>query len=548
MKKIKQYKLVLLKRFIIISTGILLFALHSCTDFLTKEPLDQLSDNTFWKNEKDARMALVGCYQVNNGMWLEGDWWSYRGLLWLEFATDNAFDRRGIHSNQSKLTSGDNISTNRVPQNYWQSSYKKIARCNNFLENIENVKMDEAEKKQMIAEVRFLRACQYFYLSQFWGAVPLVTKVLTIDEANSITRTPKNEVVDFVLSELTETANDLPVSWDPSDDGRATKGAALAFKGRLQMAEKSWADAASTYKSIIDLGVYGIDPRYEELFLESGENSPEIIFSNQLIENLLPSGILQHHYPFIAGGWHVMCPLNSIVDEYECTDGKSIDESPLYDPSHPFENRDPRLYMSVLLPNYSTFKGILYVTHPDSITAPDRVPTKTKTGYGLRKFLDENYSGDLYNYGGNLPLVRYSEILLSYLESVIESGQSVNQALLDETINKVRGRASVNLPPVTELDPDKLLTIVRHERRVELAFEGVRYWDLLRWGIADEVLDADFYGAKIADSPDDTPYQVDATGHYYVCTRHFRKDVDYLWPIPQTEIDINPNLTQNPGY
>ncbi len=548
MKRKNQYKLTFLKQIILFATGFVLLFSYACSDFLDKAPLDQLSDNTFWKNEKDARMALAGCYQINNGMWVEGDWWSYRGLLWLEFATDNAFDRRGIHSNQSKLTSGDNISTNRVVRNYWRNSYKKIARCNNFLEKIGEVNMDETAKKQMIAEVRFIRACQYFYMSQFWGDVPLVTKVLTIDEANNVERTPKSQVVSFVLSELTDAANDLPVSWDPSNYGRATKGAALAFKGRLQMAERSWADAAATYRSIMDLGVYQIDPRYEELFIESGENSPEIIFSNQLIENLLGSGILQHHYPFMAGGWHVMCTLGSLVDDYECTDGKSIQESPLYDPDHPFDNRDPRLYMSVLLPNYSTFKGMLYVTHPDSITAPDRIPTKTKTGYGLRKFMDESYSGDKLSYGGNLPIVRYSEVLLSYLESVIEAGQPITQDLLDETINQVRGRASVNLPPITELDPDKLLPVVRHERRVELAFEGIRYWDLLRWGIADSVLNGDFYGAKIADSPNDTPYQVDATGHFYVCTRHFRKDVDYLWPIPQTEIDINPNLTQNPGY
>ena len=525
------------------------FAFVSCDEnLLDKAPLDKLSDQSFWKSENDAQLTLAGCYKINHNMWGENDWWSYRGLLWLEFATDNAYDRRGLNSPQSKLSSGANTSTNGMINNYWKASYKKIGRCNYFLENIDKVNMATDKKAEMIAEVKFIRACQYFYMSQYWAGVPLVTRVLTIDEANNVSRNSKEEVVSFIFEELNAAILELPVERPESEFGRVTKGAALAFKGRLELAEKKFKDAARTYEKIINSGVYSIDSRYEELFLEKGEYSKEIIFGTQLLEDDLGHGIMQHFYPYIAGGWHIFCPLNNIVDAYECTDGKTIEKSNIYDALNPFDNRDPRLYQSVLLPHYSTFKGIMYETHPDNKNALDRVPNKTKTGYGLRKFSDENYEGDLKNSGNNIPIIRYAEVLLSYLEAKLESGEAVSQGLLDATINQIRGRSSVNMPPVNELDTDKLRDILRRERRVEFAFEGIRYWDLLRWKLAEEVLVGKIYGAKVTDDPSNSQYVVDAEGHYYVNTRSFRADIDYLWPIPQTERDINANLIQNNGY
>ena len=521
----------------------------SCDDnLLDKAPLDKLSDQSFWKSENDAKLALAGCYKINHNMWGESDWWSYRGLLWLEFASDNAYDRRGLNSPQSKLSSGSNNSTNGVVKNYWNASYKKIGRCNYFLENIDKVTMDDNKKAEMVAEVKFLRACQYFYMSQYWGGVPLVTSVLTIDEANNVTRSTKDDIVKFVFDELKAAILDMPVERPENEFGRATKGAALAFKGRLELSEEMFAEAARTYEAIINSGVYSIDSHYQELFLEAGEYSNEIIFSSQLLENDLGHGIMQHFFPYIGGGWHIFCPLNGAVDAYECVDGKTIDESEIYDPQNPYDNRDPRLYMSVLLPHYSTFKGIMYESHPDNKDAMDRVPNKTKTGYGLLKFCDENYEGDMNNSGNNIPIIRYSEVLLSYLEAKLEAGEEINQGVLNATINQVRGRSSVNMPKVTQTATDVIRKIVRRERRVELAFEGIRYWDLLRWRVADELLVGNIYGAKVTDDPLNSTYVVDEQGHYFVNTRNFRKDIDYLWPIPQSERDINPKLEQNYGY
>ncbi len=168
----------------------------------------------------------------------------------------------------------------------------------------------------------------------------------------------------------------------------------------------------------------------------------------------------------------------------------------------------------------------------------------TQTGYGLKKYIDENYGGNLQSSGGDLPLIRYAEVLLGYLEAKVEAGDAIDQGLLDMTINQVRGRASVNLPPVTETNPGLLLPIVRHERRVELACEGIRYWDLLRWKTAETVLNANFYGAPFpgAKKMKKLNNQTDPYSRWFVTTRKFRAAIDYQWPVPQAEVNINPNL------
>ena len=165
-----------------------------------------------------------------------------------------------------------------------------------------------------------------------------------------------------------------------------------------------------------------------------------------------------------------------------------------------------------------------------------------------RKYFDENAIGDITSYSAVTPIIRYAEVLLGYLECVLESGQPVSQTLLDQTINKVRGRGDVNMPAIHETNADKLREIVRHERRIELAYEGIRYWDLLRWNIAHEVLVGKIWGAPY---PASAKYakaskEVDPTGHcrWYVGKREFRNPQDYTWPIPLSEQNINPNLRE----
>ncbi|WP_343701680.1 RagB/SusD family nutrient uptake outer membrane protein [Chitinophaga sp.] len=541
-------------KYVIISAALLSTLLAGCAKELEKSPTDKFDGANFWTSESNTLLALTGVYRGNlkfNGTEVvPSDWWSYAGLLFMEFSTDNAYDRRGENSSYNKLSNGTLTANIDILKSYWSVSYAKIARANYFLENVEKVQINEATKKRFIAEVRFLRAVQYFYMAQFWGSVPLVKRTLTPDEANNVLKAPKAEIVQFVADEFNAAVPDLPRHRDvpPAERGRVSKQTVLAFLGRLHLAEGKYREAADAYKTIIDFGDNIIDPDYAGLFQTSNENSNEIIFSVQYIDNLAAVAMNQHFFPAVAGGWHIFCPLGSIVENYEFSDGTPFSyNDPRYDPQDVGKGRDPRLRYSVIY-NGDTFKNLRYITHPDSSNSPDQLGAgkqTTQTGYGLKKICDESASTNLLNYGGNTPVIRYAEVLLSYLEAKLESGQAIDQALLDATINQVRGRASVNLPKVTETAPAALRTVLRRERRSELAFEGIRYWDLIRWKEATTTLNGDFYGAPFPNAVK-TRKKGNITDPYkrwYVTSKAFRP-ADYTWPIPQSEINVNPNLAK----
>ena len=536
-------------KYIIFTMLVSAVTLASCD--LERTPLDQFSEETFWSSEDNAQLALVGIYKgdilFNEPEYTPVDWWSYGGLLFMEFPSDNAYDRRGSGSNFYRMTDGTLLSNNGYTSAYWKESYTKIARCNRFLEGIDKLN-DSAVVARFKAEARFIRAAQYFYLSQFFGDVPLVTKVLTKDEANTVEKATKEQITNFIITEFTDAAADLPRFKDmqTSEIGRACKQASLAFLGRTLLAAKKYKEAADVYKEIIDLGDNAIDPDYVSIFLPSNKNSSENIFSTQYIQDLAGNALPQHSFPVKDGGWCLTNVAGGLFEAYQFIDGTQFSyDSPLYDPNNLGKNRDPRLDYTIYY-NGATFKGTVYICHPDSASSPDKVAggQTTQTGLMMRKYFDETFSSNLNSYGGNIPVIRYAEVLLSYLEAKLENGDPITQGLLDETINKVRGRASVHMPPVTEVIAEKLRPILRNER-VELGMEGIRYWDLLRWGIAEEALNGDIYGAPFPGSKRVSPNKqgsVDPYGRWYVNSRAFRKGQDYRWPIPQSEQDINPNL------
>src|SRR5690606_34225393 len=180
-----------------------------------------------------------------------------------------------------------------------------------------------------------------------------------------------------------------------------------------------YAEAATTYKRIIDYGDNQIDPDYEALFLVSHKNSNEHIFSTQYVENDASNAMFQHFFPAVKGGWHIFCPLGSLVEAYSFEDGTPFSyEDPRYDPNDIAAHRDPRLKASILF-NGDTFGTTRYITHPDSTTSPDQLGAgkqTTQTGYGIRKMMQADFSGQLANSGTNIPIIRYAEVLLSYLE------------------------------------------------------------------------------------------------------------------------------------
>jgi len=525
-----------------------LFLLMGCEkNFLDEYPKDKLSEGTFWKTLNDANLALTGCYELEISD-VHNDFTGWNaGIPYLEQWTDIA-----RHKQPTDWSIGINyLSTETRLNERWSFNYKKISRCNYFLENIDKVDMVSGQKAEMKAEVRFLRDYCYYLLYQVYGGVPLVTKTLTFNEANTISRSPKNDVVNFVLSDLDKAILDLPVTRPSNLQGRIEKGAALALKGRILMSEGRWVEAAANYKSIIDLQRYTIDSRFKKLFEADGDNSNEIIWALRYVQDLYGEGATQ--FMLISqwyGGNTEMNIFQNVIDAYLMTDGNTFQTSPLYDPANPFKNRDPRLYATVMLPGYTVFKGRTYQGHPDSL-AKVGTAYAGHTGYQLNKFEDSGYTGDIASYGGDFKIFRYAEVLLSYLESKIEAGDNITQGLLDETINKVRARAEVHMPLITELNSAALRTIVRNERYYEFAFEGIRYYDILRWKIADEVINKKFYGMKLTDAPGSYTgkYVINATGNLFSCEKKWDfKGHNYLWPLPQTELDINKNLVQNPGY
>lgn len=535
----------------IILTAVIFTTLVSCS--LDRYPLDKMSEGPIWSSEENALLGITGIYkntiQFNSPEYNPTDWWSYGGLIFTEFASDNGYDRRGINSGFHQLSSGALLSNNGYINNYWSNSYSKIAKANRFLEGIDKLNASEDIIKRFKSEARFLRATQYIYLSQYFGSVPIVTKTLSMQVANNVEKSSIQDIRQFIEIELTECVEGLPLfsELNDSETGRASKQAALAFLGRLYLNSKEFSKAIKVYEEIINYGENDISPDYSALFLPKGENSSENIFSMQYLEDLAGSAMPQHAYPSKDGGWCLINVSGSLFEAYEFIDGTPFNfESPLYNPNNLGENRDPRLDYTIYY-DKSNFKGSTYHCHPDNNSSPDRIASgqTTQTGFMMRKYFDESFTGNLNSYGGNIPIIRYAEILLSLLEAKIENGDVIDQTLLDKTINKVRGRASVNMPKITTIETEELRKRLRNERRVEFGMEGIRYSDLLRWGTAHIELNKDILGApfpgseRVSNYPNGT---TDKYGRWYVGTRNFRVDKDYQWPIPQREQEINPNL------
>lgn len=539
--------------------------LVSCTDYLDLQPTTDISENTFWTGEGDALLALTGCYKIPTGFTSQ-DFSLNHCMMFLDFAGGNGVEKENVTTQQ--MASSELVSTSRTLQSIWGNAYGQIAHHNTFLEKISACPMDENKKALWSAEVKCLRAYYYFNLAFYWGDVPMPLKTLTVKEANTILRTPQADVYEQIEEDLLDAIALLPEQRIAKEYGRYTKSAARVILSRLYLAQNRWTEAASTLKTIIDADLFQIDKRfgdesYEKLFQIGGETSPEIIFPIMYIKDLFTSALYQYYYPeCIAGGWHQFAPYNELVKEYFCTDGKDIYTSPLYDDDDPYMNRDLRLYASFFLPPLGSYPGTKFnnITY-NCYLGPNKNDSYNRytrfNGYCPKKATDPSIINDINKTYVYTPLFRYAEVLLSYLEAVNESAPgSVNQSMLDLTINDIRDR--VNLPPVQLADvgtQELLRTALRKERRVELAFEGQRYYDVLRWGTAMQELNHTFTGVKLSDDPSAPNFRgsgatasaVDENMYYAFEKRTWSAHNRY-WPIPQAVLNINPALGQNQGY
>ena len=522
--------------------------LVSCSDLLEKNPPSAISDNTFWTGENDAYLALVGCYRFQTG-WSHDDFATPQGLLYLDFAGGNGTEKENF---TTLMASSNTVATNGNLEWYWKNAYTQIAKYNNFLANVGGCPMDEGTKEKWICEVKTLRAYFFFNLAFYFKDVPMPLAPLTVEEANTIKQTAQADVYAQVETDLKEAAGILPDSYDAEEYGRLTSGAAKVLLSRLYLAQDRWGDAADILHEVIITGNYQLDRRngdesYEKLFQIGGEYSPETIFCIMGIADKYTNSRYQYLYPECAyGGWHQFAPYNELVKEYFCTDGKDIDNSGVYDDLPPLGSYPGTTYNDI---TYNCFKGA------NSADSYNRYPLFN--GYCPKKGCDPSITNNLSSTPTYTPLMRYAEVLLTYLEALNESNPgAVDQTVLDLTINDIRDR--VNLPGYQKGDlptQEDVRKAVRKERRVELAFEGLRYFDVLRWGIASQELNHTFTGVKLSDDPDAPNYRgsgstaspVDEDMYYQFEKRTWAAHNRYF-PIPQSERNVNKNLKQNEGY
>lgn len=513
--------------------------LVSCTDeFLNTIPKDRLSKNTFWKTQDDAIYALTGVYSLLTDQWRYSSMDAYTDIAHyvLQWREESVVEKNTLNSN------------NNVISNEWARYYQLIGTANSFLENIDLVEeIDENLRERLKAEAKTLRAFGYVNLIMLYGDVPLIKNTIDVNQAKQVKRTPSNEIWDFISEELTSAANNLPSQTD--EQGRVTQGFALGLKARAMLYAGRYKEAKSAAKSVIDLKLYKLNDSYSKLFDYDGENSNEIIFARQFAKDLMPHSIFAFFTPnSLYTQQCQVVPTKSLVDAYLMqTTGLSIDNpNSGFDRANPYKNRDPRLYYTVYITGDILPNGQILNTLPGNGTGDDitiSAENVTPTGWYFKKYVSTRDYQNPWNCGINLILMRYAEILLIYAESSIELGE-IDQSVLD-AINQIRERPDVNMPTVSTMNQSELREVVRRERKVELAMEGLRLYDIRRWRIAESVIPGSVKGMTYQDPKNpETFITVELTGYI----KEFDVKKNYLWPIPFNEIKLNENLTQNPGY
>lgn len=493
--------------------GVLALLSVSCDDFLEKDPLDQISSSTFWNTQADADMALAGVYsRLNASTYI----FETQAMLSVLAGDANEAGQSLGASSIGTLAAGTIEATSGgIINSIYEHSYQGISSCNFFLENIDKCAIPDEVKNKYKGEVLFLRALFYFTLSEFYGGVPLYTETVTIDESK-VKQSTKAEVIAQVLDDLDVAIATLP---NTDYDGHAVKGSALALKARVLLHQEAWEEAAAAANQVITDGKFSLYDDFKNLFLVYGQtNNPEIIFSTRFLN---PDNFNQQD---IRLQWHgILNPRQELADAFECTDGLPITESPLYDPNNWKLNRDPRMLLTLKHFSDPAIKAsgevVEYAYNGISLT-----------GFEPDKFVDVEVLPIDYATRSEHDwiLLRYAEVLLNYAEAKNEL--SGPDASVYNAINEVRARPGINMPPLPEgLTKDEMRARIWQERRVELAMEGLRYGDIKRWKLAET------YIPSLVDPGSNLNRQFDPTKHY-------------VFPFPQSEIDINEKLEQNPGY
>lgn len=517
---------------------------------LDLSPTDRFSDQTFWKEDANVYNALNNNYSL-----------MYNSNLFFynEATSDNAYSSSGDYA---LIASGNATASQAKFLNDWAYYYSAIKSCNLFLANVDqNTTLSADIIARLKAENRFIRAFAHFNLTKWYGDVPLIDKDLSPDEAKGIARSPKATVIKFIIDELEAAAAVLP-SKDQipaSENGRITKGAALALEARVLLYEGNrMPEVVAVCEKLMNnqstYGQYSLASSYPDLFSNPTVNKSnnEAILSLQYVPSVRTWNEFFDFAPRSVGGRvSGMAPTQELVNDYITLNGKGINEAGSgYVEATPYINRDPRLTATVVYDGYNWVNPngstkVIYIkpgTDPDA-SAPDEYnpasQASSPTGYYWRKYFDP-IALSSFTSGANIHLLRYAEVLLTYAEAK----QALNQfdeTVWNNTIRLLRQRAGFTDPAALNFPGTADLTnIIRRERRTEFAMEGLRTDDIRRWKIAETVMNGFVHGAKFGDPSVDN-------GYIRVQRRTFTSR-DYLWPIPAAERGLNPNLSQNEDY
>lgn len=543
--------------------SVLLFA-TSC-DVLDIQPTDRFSETVVWNDPAFIEPYIAHTYRVIPAGLISP-------LYNLSAATNDVYSRNSF---MQAVQVGNITPANLKYVDYWTSTlgsnryinknyWYPIKKVNVFMEkfNRENLASTEpATLNRMEGEMRTIRAFCYFKLINIFNGVPLITKPFSIDDDFNIPRNSYDEVMQFVLEELDKAIPLLPEEkYSSSLQGHLTKGAAMALKSRALLYYASpkynpnndrarWQAAADAAEDVMKMG-YSLFPDYRTMFLEENIYNSEMIwqrpYNHENWTTINYAFVELSLYPNGYKGYCHVTPLQNLVDAYETVRGILPKDDPDYDPQNPYIERDPRFYETVL------YDGRFWKGREVETFLPGGKDTNegtvspwnaTRTGYYLWKFADTTVvnPGKTGDRAGDTPWpwIRYSEVLLNYAEANYFLGK---EDLARDYVNMIRQRPSVNMPDITE-SGEALFERIKHERRIELVFELNRWFDIRRWDILLDVMNKPLQKMSITKNEDGTKtYKVETI------TVPNMTEKDYYLPIPQSEIDKNPSLEQNPGY
>ncbi|WP_407430464.1 RagB/SusD family nutrient uptake outer membrane protein [Arcticibacter sp.] len=497
---------------------LVLFTVISCKKELTQVNPNNVTQVNFWKNEKDVLSGLAATYKVFKTPFR--GYWGYKGVQLANGRGDDMYIRNDS-KDMYQLTTFTNTPTTSIPSDMYAGCYTGIYRANQVIANVPNADISDDLKTTYIAEARFLRALNYFTLVINFGAVPLITTLPAERQDYFVKQSAEEDVWQQIINDLNEAKASLPISYPSQFIGRATKGAAVGYLAKAYVYQKKWTEAEAEFKLLVQPGgqaqapyTYNLLSNFEDNFLKEKDNNVESLFEiqNQNVGGLDLSGTenanetqgtatAQAFAPTEVGGWFQAYPTNKMFDEFQKEKTVANDY-------------DPRMYASIVwdYPN-ATFYNKPYSAFSVLFAKKSRI--KKYQNWQMNN--EEPKVSEI-----NEKALRFADILLLYGETLTVMGR-IEEAY--PMINRIRDRAKL-LPLTAGLKREGMLTEIRHQRMIEFVREGQRFYDLKRWNLlSEEISNSDKEGKEF-----------------------FNLQKHAYFPIPQNEINTNPNIQQNPAW